>query len=110
MRSIASHARDELKGGTVVDESTMILMVALTALRATREPPTPNASLPHGSRLSRSREPSRTTTRFCGSSPGFDSKKRGPTFRRSSASMKREYETIMTRLRRGIDRDEGWEP
>ena len=109
MRSIASHAPDELKGRSVV---------------ATAEDPTSSldgvavhSQTGNGELVAAANEQLAKVGKKFGDDDevglvleGLATGMTGPEIQRDLGLTQTRYETIITRLRRGVDREEGWRP
>lgn len=110
IRSIASHGREELKGGAVVPATSDDAEGALdgvSVLSATVDPERAAAALEQldqiAARFESDAEVTLVMTRLA---QGMT----GPEIQTDLDMTQTQYETIMTRLRRGVDRREGWRP
>ncbi len=111
IRSISSHAPDELKGGVVVPAaSTRIPTAGSTASRSSSRLGTRSAPLLSLNSSRRSRRSSQTTPEVALVLDGLASGMKGPEIQHDLQITETQYETIMTRLRRGVDREQGWRP
>jgi hypothetical protein len=110
MRSLANHAPDELKGSSIVtataeDQSGYLDGIPL------------RSCFPNGERVTAATEQlERIEVRFADDDEvglviqGLASGMTGPEIQADLDITEKQYETIMTRLRRGVDRKEGWCP
>jgi DNA-directed RNA polymerase specialized sigma24 family protein len=110
MRSLANHARDELKGCAVVtataeDQSGYLDGIPL------------RSCFPDGERVTATAEQlERINVRFADDDEvglvvqGLALGMTGPEIQADLNISETQFETIMTRLRRGVDRKEGWCP
>jgi hypothetical protein len=108
--SLANHLRDELKGGTVVpataeDPEGRLDGVAL------------KSRMPDGERVAAANEQLATISKMFDKDDevglvleGLAAGMTGPEIQVDLNINETQYETIMTRLRRGVERKEGWRP
>jgi len=110
IRSIANHAREELKGGAVVpatSDDAEGTLDGVSVWSATPDPERAAAAIEQLDKISESFESDAEVglilTRLARGMTG-------PEIQANLDITQTEYETIMTRLRRGVDRREGWRP
>jgi hypothetical protein len=110
LESIANHSHDELKGGVVVPATAEDADGRLDGLAL-------KSRLPDGERVAAANEQLRSITkRFDNDDEvglvleGHANDMTGPEIQTDLKVNETQYETIMTRLRRGVDRKEGWRP
>ncbi|HTR52428.1 MAG TPA: hypothetical protein VMJ10_17060 [Kofleriaceae bacterium] len=108
MRSIASHVPDELKGGIVV-------RAAEDVSPRGREGVPVGGGTPDSRRVASAREQLAAIRKTFADDvevlmvlEQMEEEKSGPEIQRELGITENDYETIMLRLRRGIDRDKGW--
>ena len=109
MRSLANHAKEELSGWQPV----------VVALEPSRDIDTPRASASYGDgeRFAAVREQfGKIEKTFKDDDEvslvveGLAEQMKGPEVQQALGITETQYETIMTRLRRGLNRAEGWQP
>ncbi len=114
IRSIANHARDEFNSldGRPIAQN---IDVGNSGSGSTIAPLV--SRLPDSERISAAHQKlEQIEQRFLGDEEvllvieGLSTEMNGPEIQRELSITQTQYETIMTRLRRGIDRKEGWEP
>jgi hypothetical protein len=111
IRSISSHAPDELKDGVVVpassgeDSDGRHDGVALVSLLV--DPERAAAVLEQFTKLERKFTDDAEVALVL---EGLASGMKGPEIQHDLQITETQYETIMTRLRRGVDREQGWRP
>lgn len=110
MRSIVGHARRDMKGVSIVDEAAM-------DFDGLNDRISQQARMPDAERLTAARQQLNQIGRAFADDEnvlavikGLSDGKKGPEIQEDMGIDGTQYETIITRLRRGIDRDEGWEP
>lgn len=110
MRSIANHAKDELGGATVVTATAEDDRGYLDGVPV-------RSRLSDGERIAAAHEQlDRISERFANDDDvglvlqGLASGMTGPEIQADLKITQTQFETIMTRLRRGVDRMEGWQP
>ncbi len=108
MRSIANHAPDELKGGTVV-------AVGSNDAAGESEGVVLTSTTPDGLRVAAINEQIAViAARFADDDEvglvleGLANGMKGPEIQQDLGITETQYETIMVRLRRGVDREAGW--
>lgn len=108
MRSIASHEPDELKGGTVVPATADDPIGGLDGTPLSSSTPDPR-------RATSAREQVEEICKVFDDDDevglvleGLADEKTGPEIQNDLGIDETAYETIMTRLRRGLDRKSGW--
>jgi DNA-directed RNA polymerase specialized sigma24 family protein len=110
IRSIAGHAPDELRGGTILPATSEDVGGRLDGVALATGLPDPERAAAASEQLGRivdrfnkDAEVLLVLERLAGGMPG-------PEIQAALGITQTEYETIMTRLRRGVDRREGWRP
>ncbi|MGA2450253.1 MAG: hypothetical protein ABTD50_16385 [Polyangiaceae bacterium] len=110
MRSIANHAKDELKGGTVVpstsDDHTGGLDGVILRARTGHAELVVAADEQLASIMRRFGNDDEVGLVLEELATGMS----GPEIQKDLGLTQTQYETIMTRLRRGVDREKGWRP
>ncbi len=110
MRSITNHARDELKGAVVVPATTEDAAGRLDGVGLFSQ-------ISDGERIAAANEQlAQVAEKFATDDEvglvleGLAQAMPGPEIQQDLNISPTEYETIVTRLRRGVDRKEGWRP
>jgi hypothetical protein len=110
MRSLANHATDELKGGTTMSatrDDSLGRLGGVLVQSATVDPRHQAAAREQLALIEeRFASDEEVVTVLRCLAIGL----KGPEVQRKLGITQRQYETIVLRLRRGIDRDEGWKP
>jgi DNA-directed RNA polymerase specialized sigma24 family protein len=110
MRSIANHARDELKGNTIAQTSPDRARDRLDGVALT-------ARFVDGIQVAAIHEQfEQIAAKFADDEDVgivleyLADGRKGPEIQRELGITEQQFETIMTRLRRGVDRTAGWQP
>jgi hypothetical protein len=110
IRSIAGHAPDELRGGAILPATSEDVGGRLDGVALTTRLPDPERAAAASQQLGRivhrfgkDAEVLLVLEQLASGTPG-------PEIQAALGITQTEYETIMTRLRRGVDRREGWRP
>ena len=110
MRSLASHERRDMGDAEIVDESEVDLDGRTDRIRhQTRNPDSERVTAAR-QQLEQIKKAFAKDEKVLQVIEGLRLEKKGPQIQKEMAITGTEFETIMTRLRRRIDRDEGWEP
>lgn len=100
MRSVASHEPDELKDGTVVSDTAAAGVPASS--------PDPRRATSAHEQLDEIRKAFEDDVEVGLVLEGIADEKTGPEIQKDLGISDTQYETIVTRLRRGLDRKNGW--
>jgi hypothetical protein len=106
---MASHERRDMEDVEIVDEAEVD--IDQRADRITRQARNPDSErvVAARQRLDRIRKAFATDDKVLRVIEGLGLGKKGPEIQKEMGISNTEFETIMTRLRRGIERDDGWE-
>jgi len=110
IRSIANHAREELKGGTVAPATSDDADGKLDGIAVWSVAPDPERAAAAVEQLDKISESFESDPEVGLILTCLARGMTGPEIHADLGITQTQYETIMTRLRRGVDRREGWRP
>jgi hypothetical protein len=110
IRSIASHAPDELKGGTVLTASEEDSDGRLDGIALVSQVTDPERAAAVAEQFARIEKKFADDAEVALVLEGLAAGMKGPEIQADLQITETQYETIMTRLRRGVDREQGWRP
>jgi hypothetical protein len=110
IRSVSDHARDELKGGQVVPATMEDSAGRLDGVALSSHLMDPERAAAASEQLTKIEKKFATDTEVGLLLDGLSNGMSGPEIQQDLQITVNQYETIMTRLRRGLDRERGWRP
>ena len=110
IRSISSHAPDELKGGTVLTASSEDSDGRLDGVALLSKITDPERAAAVQEQFAKIQKKFADDDEVALVLDGLASGMKGPEIQADLQITETQYETIMIRLRRGVDREQGWRP
>lgn len=110
IRSISSHAPDELKGAVVLPASNEDADGRLDGVALVSQFSDPEHGAAVLEQFTKVEKKFANDTEVALVLQGLASGMKGPEIQLDLNITETQYETIMTRLRRGVDREQGWRP